>query len=78
MYDPDVEDEEEALSMVNRYEWAIGNDIGVHTQWTQIDVFFFSNFTHVSNHCVNIKLMRIINKVDNKKINQSSNRQLLF
>ncbi|VDI13269.1 Hypothetical predicted protein, partial [Mytilus galloprovincialis] len=48
MYDPDVEDEEEALSMVNRYEWAIGNDIGVHTQWTQIDVFFFSNFTHVS------------------------------
>lgn len=71
MYDPDVEDKEEALSMVNQYEWAIGNDLGVHTQWTNIDVLSFSNFTHVRNYFVNMKLMRIINKVDNKKINKS-------
>lgn len=71
MYDPDVEDKEEALSMVNQYEWAIGNDLSVHTQWTHIDVLSFSNFTHVSNYFVNMKLMRRINTVDNKKINKS-------
>jgi hypothetical protein len=33
MYDPDIDDFDEALSVVNMYEWAIGNDIGIHTRY---------------------------------------------
>ncbi|VDI80173.1 Hypothetical predicted protein [Mytilus galloprovincialis] len=48
MFDPDVEDMEEALSMVNHYEWAIGNDIGVQTQWMNVHEFSFPNATYMS------------------------------
>lgn len=54
MFDPDVEDMEEALSMVNHYEWAIGNDIGVQTQWMNVHEFSFPNATYVSSLLENI------------------------
>ncbi|CAC5390405.1 unnamed protein product [Mytilus coruscus] len=47
MYDPDVEDEDEAIGMIDYYEWAIGNDIGIITKWNQVEGFPFSNVTHV-------------------------------
>lgn len=55
MYDPDVEDEEEAVGMIDYYEWALGNDIGIVTKWIRVEGFLFSNVTHVSIPLVHTK-----------------------
>ena len=47
MYDPDIDDFDEALSVVNMYEWAIGNDIGIHTRWNLVNSTKLNNLTHV-------------------------------
>lgn len=49
MYDPDIDDFDEALSVVNMYEWAIGNDIGIHTRWNVVNSTKLNNVTHVIN-----------------------------
>lgn len=49
MYDPDIDDFDEALSVVNTYEWAIGNDIGIHTRWNVVNSTNLNNLTHVIN-----------------------------
>ncbi|VDI18543.1 Hypothetical predicted protein, partial [Mytilus galloprovincialis] len=37
MFDPDIEDHAEAKSVVYFYEWALGDNVGVHTVWNAID-----------------------------------------
>lgn len=49
MYDPDIDDFDEALSVVDMYEWAIGNDIGIHTRWNVVNSTKLNNLTHVIN-----------------------------
>lgn len=61
MYDPDIEDEMEAIEAVNIYEWALTDGIhsnGLYTKWQEVDVIHIINQTHVSgknlfvSHCV--------------------------
>ena len=33
MVDPDIQKYEEAAAVVSVYEWAIGDDVGMHTIW---------------------------------------------
>ena len=44
MHDPDMSDAVRAMDVVNLYEWAIGDDIGLHTQWNVV-----SNYTEITN-----------------------------
>ncbi|OPL20518.1 hypothetical protein AM593_02200, partial [Mytilus galloprovincialis] len=37
MYDPDIKDHTEAQSVVDYYEWALGDNVGIHTIWNEID-----------------------------------------
>ena len=44
MKDPDVKDATEAMDIVSMYEWALGDNVGIHTDWNIIE-----NFTTVDN-----------------------------
>ncbi|CAG2200973.1 unnamed protein product [Mytilus edulis] len=37
MYDPDIKDHTEAQSVIHYYEWALGDNVGIHTIWNEID-----------------------------------------
>ncbi|XP_071151404.1 uncharacterized protein, partial [Mytilus edulis] len=37
MYDPDIKDHKAAQSVVTFYEWALGDNVGLHTVWNKID-----------------------------------------
>ena len=63
MYDPDIEDEMEAIEAVNIYEWTLTDGIysnGLYTKWQEVDVIHIINQTHVSGEnlvhysCVNL------------------------
>ena len=36
MKDPDIADSKEARDVVGFYEWALGDDVGIHTTWNGI------------------------------------------
>jgi len=44
MKDPDVKDATEAMDVVSMYEWALGDTVGIHTDWNIIE-----NVTTVDN-----------------------------
>ena len=44
MRDPDVKDTTEAMDAVSMYEWALGDNVGIHTDWNIIE-----NVTTVDN-----------------------------
>jgi hypothetical protein len=44
MKDPDVKEATEAMDVVSMYEWALGDNVGIHTDWNIIE-----NFTTVDN-----------------------------
>jgi hypothetical protein len=37
MKDPDIADTTEARDVVGFYEWALGDDVGIHTTWNEIE-----------------------------------------
>jgi len=37
MKDPDVKDLTEAMNVVSIYEWALGDNVGIHTDWNIIE-----------------------------------------
>ena len=53
MKDPDVKDLTEAMDAVSVYEWALGDNVGIHTDWNIIE-----NATTVDNKhvCFNKKI----------------------
>jgi hypothetical protein len=47
MKDPDIADSTEARDVVGFYEWALGDDIGIHTT---LLLFFCIGITHLREH----------------------------
>ena len=37
MKDPDVKEATEAMDVVSMYEWALGDNVGIHTDWNIIE-----------------------------------------
>ena len=67
MYDPDIEDEMEAIEAVNIYEWTLTDGIhsnGLYTKWQEVDVIHIINQTHVSRkNVVNYSCVNLYNNV---------------
>ena len=61
MTDPDIKQYEEAAGAVNLYEWAIGDDVGIHTLWHIIDNFTILDQKHV-------RATKMLNATCSKKI----------
>lgn len=47
MYDPDIKDHTEAQGVVDYYEWALGDNVGIHTIWNEIDNATVIDIEHV-------------------------------
>ncbi|XP_076113981.1 uncharacterized protein LOC143082265 [Mytilus galloprovincialis] len=47
MYDPDIKDHTEAQSVVDYYEWALGDNVGIHTVWNEIDNATVVDIEHI-------------------------------
>lgn len=50
MYDPDLEDTQEAFDAIEKYEWTLidGNSGGMYIKWQNVNNSKITNATHVS------------------------------
>jgi hypothetical protein len=52
MKDPDVKDTTEAMDAVSMYEWALGDNVGIHTDWNIIENVTTVDNKHQLEHCI--------------------------
>jgi hypothetical protein len=52
MKDPDIADTTEARDVVGFYEWALGDNVGIHTTFLYWDHSFKGTFLHMCLLCI--------------------------
>jgi hypothetical protein len=52
---PDIADSTEARDVVGFYEWALGDDVGIHTTWNEIEKDISVDAKYVSSHDIDCK-----------------------
>ena len=55
MKDPDIADSTEASDVVGFYEWALGDNVGIHTTWNEIEKDISVDAKYVSSHDIDCK-----------------------